>query len=483
MRKFIALLLVLATALGCGAAGSLAGGGIGGSGISSGAVSGFGSIFVTGTEWQTTGAAIRLERASGTQADLKLGMVVVVEGDRTGSGGNADTVTFDDEIEGPISAIAVVSDDEKQLTILGQLVTIERTLTQFDASGAIAVPTFDTIAVNDIVEVSGFRRASDIQATYIEKKGVFAGGTPSVELKGTVSGVAGQSFMLGGITVNWNNTTTLSDLPSGGPTNGDFVEVEGTLTNPTTVQATRIERERPFAGDVKDFEIEGVVSSFVSLSSFLVDGQPVNAGAAGVVFEPNNTAFVQNGARIEVEGELRGGTLIADKVKQRDGELRIHAQIAAAGDIDAAQRTVRLLGITVRTDSTTQFEDDLLNDPDLEIGDLAAGDFLEVRGFDDGSGNLLATEVERADDVDDVRLRGPVTAFNNDPLGGRSVTIFGVVVPTNAATDFENFPGGASTEDEFYDEVAIGDLLDARDDEDGVETAIDVADEIEFEAP
>jgi hypothetical protein len=484
MRKFIALLLVLGTALGCSAAGSLAGGGIGGSGISSGAVSGFGSIFVTGTEWQTTGAAIRLERASGTQAELKLGMVVVVEGDRTGSGGDADTVTFDDEIEGPIGAIAVVSNDEKQLTILGQLVTIERTLTQFDASGAIVVPAFDTIAVNDIVEVSGFRRASDIQATYIEKKGVFAGGTPNVELKGTVSGVAGQSsFMLGGITVNWNNTTTLSDLPSGGPTNGDFVEVEGTLTNPTTVQATRIERERPFAGDVEDFEIEGVVSGFVSLSNFLVDGQPVNAGAAGVVFEPDNSAFVQNGARVEVEGELRNGTLIADKVKQRDGELRIHAEIAATGDINAAQRTVRLLGITVRTDSTTQFEDDLLDDPDLEIGDLVAGDFLEVRGFDDGSGNLLATEVERADGAEDVRLRGPVTAFDDNPLDGRSVTIFGVVVPTSAATEFENFPGGASDEDEFYDEVAIGDLLDAQDDEDGVETAIDVADEIAFELP
>jgi hypothetical protein len=480
MRKWIALLLMAALALGCGAAGSLASGGIGGSGISSGAVSAFGSIFVTGTEWQTTGASIQLERAAGSASDIKLGMVVVVEGDRTSGGGDADSVTYDDEIEGPISAITSVSADEKQLAILGQTVTIERNLTRFDASGGVAVPTFDTIAVNDSVEVSGFRRASDIQATYVEKKGVFAGGTPAVELKGIVTGVAGQLFVISGITVMWNNSTTLSDLPSGGPTNGDFVEVEGTLTNATTVQATRIERERAFGGDVEDFEIEGVVSSFASLSSFMVDGQPVNAGGAGVLFEPNNPAFVTNGARVEVEGELRSGTLIATKVKQRDGELRIHAQIAAAGDINVAQRTLRLLGITVRTDATTQFEDDLLNDPDLEIGDLAAGDFLEVRGFDDGSGNLLATEVERADGVDDVRLRGPVTAFS---AAARSVTIFGVVVPTNANTEFQNFPGGASSEAEFYAEVMVGDLLDAKDDEDGVETAIDVADEIEFETP
>jgi hypothetical protein len=481
MRKLIALLLVAALALGCGAAGSLAGGGIGGSGISSGAVSGLGSIFVTGTEWKTDRAVIRLERANGTAADIKIGMVVVVEGDRTATGGDADTVTYDDEIEGPITAITAISLDEKQLEILGQLVTIERTLTQFDASGAIAVPSFDTIAVNDIVEVSGFRRANDIQATYLKRKGVFSGGTPSVELKGTVAGVAGQSFRLGSITVSWNNSTTLSDLPSGGPTAGDFVEVEGTLTNATTVQATRIERERPFAGDVEDFEIEGTVSGFASLSSFMVDGQPVNAGGAGVVFEPNNPAFVQNGARVEVEGELRGGTLIADKVKQRDGEVRIHAQIAAAGDINVAQRTLRLLGITIRTDNTTQFEDDLLNDPDLEIGDLAAGDFLEVRGVDDGAGGVIATEVEREDRPDDVRLRGNVTAFS---AANRTFTILGVVIPTDANTDFKSFPGGINTEAQFYAQPGlIGQLLDVRDDEDGVETAIDVADEVEFELP
>ena len=44
MRKLIALALVAALSLGCGAAGSLAGGGIGGSGLSSGAISGTGTF-------------------------------------------------------------------------------------------------------------------------------------------------------------------------------------------------------------------------------------------------------------------------------------------------------------------------------------------------------------------------------------------------------------------------------------------------------
>ncbi len=481
MRKFIALALTVAISLGCGA-GTLAGGGIGGSGLSSGSISGFGSIFVTGTEYDTNTAGVTLERVASPASALRIGMVVVVEGERAASGttGTAQTVTYDDEIEGPISAITSVSADEKQLAILGQTVTIERNLTRFDASSGVTVPTFDTIAVNDLVEVSGFRRATDIQATYLEKKGV-AGATPAVELKGTVSGISGQSFMLGTILVNWTNATTLSNLPSGGPTNGDFVEVEGTLTNATTVEAARIERESAFSGNIDDFEIEGVVSQFTSLASFRVDGQLVNAAGAGVRFEPANSAFVRDGARVEVDGELVNGTLIAEEVKQRDGEARVYAEIANAADINVANGTVRLLGILIRTDASTQFEDDLLGNPNFDLADLVAGDFLEVRGIEDAAGGMLATELSR-DSADDIRLRGGVTAIDS-VLPGRSVTILGVVVPTDANTSFNGFPGTVNDEDDFYAAVQVGDLLSVTDDQDGDETLIDVADEIEFETP
>jgi hypothetical protein len=423
-----------------------------------------------------------LERVASSESALRVGMVVVVEGERSGATGSAERVSYDDEIEGPIRAIAVVSPDEKQLTILGQTITIERTLTRFDASGGFTAPDFDTIAVDDLVEVSGFRRVSDIQATYVKKKGV-DGANVAVELKGTVSGVAGQSFLLGTILVNWTNATTLAGFPLGGPTNGDFVAVEGTLTNPTTVAATRIERETPFGGNVDDFEIEGAVTQFISLSSFRVAGQPVNAGGPTVRFEPNDPSFVKDGARVEVEGNLVNGTLVAGEVKLRDGEARVHAQIAAAADIDPLARTVRLLGITIRADASTQLEDDLLDIPNFDVGDMAAGDFLEVRGVEDGAGGIRATEIEREDGPEDVRLRGSVTAIDANPVGGRSVSIIGSVVPTDANTQFEDFPGGASDEDGFYAEVQLGDLLDVEDAQDGDETAIDVADEIEFETP
>ncbi len=469
---------VVGGGLGGGSA-SLAGGGVGGSGISSGAITGFGSIFVTGTEYDTAGATIDRERQPSSASALRVGMVVVVEGDRAAGGltGTAQKVSYDDEIEGPIDALTSVSDDLEEAVILGQVVTLERDLTRFDAAPGQPTPTFDTLAIGDVVEVSGFRRAADIQATYVQKKGVDSPLVQArVELKGTVSGVAGRTFMVDTIRVTWDASTILDDLPSGGPTNGDFVEVEGVRSAAADVRASRIEREGPFAGDVDDFEIEGTVTRFASLASFRVAGQLVDASGANVQFEPNDRALVRNGVRVEVEGALSSGTVIAEKVVLREGEVVVHAAIAAAGDIQAASSRVILLGIPVQIAADTQLVDDLLGVPSFGVDDMVVGDFLEVRGVDDGTGGVMATELER-DQAGDVRLRGRVAAIGA-MLPRRSVTILGAVVPTDPGTRF--IPGSIQNESDFYATVQVGDLLDVTDLQDGDEAAIDVADEIEL---
>ena len=88
------------------------GGGEGGTGatgsgdISRGQITGFGSIFVNGVEFETTDSSISLDGASGTESDLKLGMVVTVTGtinpDRLT--GKADTVSVEEVIQGLVQA-------------------------------------------------------------------------------------------------------------------------------------------------------------------------------------------------------------------------------------------------------------------------------------------------------------------------------------------------------------------------------------------
>lgn len=53
---------------------------------------------------------------------------------------------------------------------------------------------------------------------------------------------------------------------------------------------------------------------------------------------------------------------------------------------------------------------------DLSLEDLSPGDFLEVRGMDDGAGGVQASRVERRE-IDDVKLRGRVDDFDAARFG------------------------------------------------------------------
>ena len=148
------------------------GGGIGGTGVTStGTIDGFGSIFVNGVEFETDESDVSLDGVTSTQDKLRLGMVVTVHGtvNEDGKTGTADQVVFDDDVQGPVSAIEPGQDgDSLLLTVLGVDIIAERTGTVFDGV------SFDTLAVGDLVEVSGFvENGVQLRATRIEKKSSF----------------------------------------------------------------------------------------------------------------------------------------------------------------------------------------------------------------------------------------------------------------------------------------------------------------------
>lgn len=482
MKRSLTILLILALT-GCsgGGGGGADSGGIGGSGITRGIVTRLGSATVAGTRYTTTGAEFEFDRVLGTEADVALGMKLTVEGtrDTNGAEGVATRLVFDDDIEGPVSEILVLTPDRKELSILAQTVVLERNGTLFE--GGI---DFDTIDVDDVVEVSGLRGTAAIEATRVVLKTTLGSDpTPPVELKGEVSGLVAGEFQIGSVTVLFDvGTTDLSDVPGGVLTEGDFVEVEGTLAAADRVDATqgRIEIEvLTVSGDVNDFEIEGLVSSFSSLlTPFRVSGQLVDASNFGVLFEPANASFVEDGARVEVEGRLISGLLVADLVRFRDAEVRIEAQITADADVDAAAGTIRLLGaIDVQVVPSTRLEDF------TDVGDLGLGDFLEVRGVV-VAGVVEATRVKLESSVEETRLQGRVESFDS---GGspKSFTILDVPIDTDDETDFDDIPG-VETEDQFYAFLAgftfPQALLDAKETEDErVHVAAEIADNADID--
>jgi hypothetical protein len=465
----LALLVACGGSGGGGVAGGIpGGGGIGGTGVfSSGTIDAFGSIFVNGVEFETDGASISIDGDDASEAALGLGMVVLVSGTINDDGvtGTAETVVYDDDLQGPIQAIQASADgDSKTLTILGFSVTVSRAGTVFDDV------SFDTLALDDLVEVSGFFDASGtLSATRVERKSAFVPGSSEIELKGIVENLSGSTFSFGSFTVDFSGAD-LSDVPGGEILNGMLVEVKGTLVS-SLISASRVEEEDELGdsfGDNDDISVEGIISDFASNASFRINGVAINAGSA--VLQPSGLVL-EDGLKVEAEGTWNGTTLIADEVESRQGDVKIDALVASV-DTGAQTVTLQLFGgtVTVQVDNQTQLEDDTgVQDP-LTLGDLSSGDFVEVEtvGPED---DLVATSIHR-DEIDDDIVEAPVDSF--EP--GVSVTVLGITYST-AGADFEDADDQPISPTDFYNQVEVGSMVKIKDEL----TPDGIADEVEFE--
>lgn len=187
--------------------------------VSKGTITGFGSIIVNGVRFDTANASIDIDGNPGTQSDLKVGHVVVVRGtiNDDGTDAVADAVSFDDLVEGPISAIDTTAGT---ITVLGQLIVINDD-TSFDND--ILPASIDGLDINDTVEVSGFILADgSISATRIERKSAGS----EFEVTGHVSNLTATTFQINDLTVDFS-AAQLDDFPAGSPENEQRVEVKG----------------------------------------------------------------------------------------------------------------------------------------------------------------------------------------------------------------------------------------------------------------
>ena len=306
MKRFFTWLLLAMLAPSCG------GGGIGGTGI--GTVSGFGSVFVNGIEWFTEGAEVIVGGESATEADLRLGMLIRVDGKyrKDGTTGVARSVVFESAVQGPVDAVTATSATTNEVEILGRTVVLEQGYTVFDDSDPGF--GFGSVAVGDVLAVSGHVAGDGaILATWVRRLGTLVLGETEVEFEGVISGYAGgTSFEIGPVAVEIDAYTDLTGLP-GGLANGLAVEVEGVIFAPGAVLAVAVELEDGPVGDTKKLTLEGLVSDVADLGDFLVAGQPVDASSA--TFSPPDPSFIAEGALVEVEGPVVGGVLVAQEVQ------------------------------------------------------------------------------------------------------------------------------------------------------------------------
>jgi Domain of unknown function (DUF5666) len=367
-RCLMALGAVALTLAACGGGdgGNVANVGSGGTGaFSVGAITGFGSVIVNGVRFDDSIASVSDEDGPRAKSDLKLGMVVKVEGSTSTSGSasaTASSIVFDSELLGPVSAINLGA---KSFTVIGQKVLVGNA-TVFDASLPLG---FTSIQVAQALEIHGFLNpgTNELQATLIELKT-----TPNqFKISGTVVGLANASktFQIGNETVSFTGLSS-SNLPQG-LANGMAVKVRLAPSAPNgsgTWTATRVRQNKDALADKEEAEVEGVVTAFRSTSTFTVGNVVVNAASASF---RDGSANVFEGARVEVKGSLVGGVLVAKLVKAEDdgNEVELEGNITS---LSTSAKIFVLRGQTVSYGGAVQYEGG-------EESNLADGRKVEVK--------------------------------------------------------------------------------------------------------
>lgn len=307
--------------------GPQAGGGIGGTGntasVASGPITGFGSVFVSGYEYDTGTTSMTVDGKPGSQSDLKKGMVVLVNATLTHNYETSDppqrtanTLAYEDTVEGTIQSVAP---DGSSLVVLGQTVSIT-SATILDAT----IPgqnVLNLVPGRDLVEVSGFVTGDGlIVGTLIDLKT----GTPDYEVKGFIKNhdAARKTFAIGSLTIDYRDAE-LKGLPSpsNNAWNGLLVDVRGNQVSlggsgPYGVRmtATKMKSEGLGTEDSEGTEIEGFVTQVISPGDFYLGNVHVQTNT-GTIFEGGTSSDILVGVHLEVHGSLVGGIVNATKVE------------------------------------------------------------------------------------------------------------------------------------------------------------------------
>lgn len=147
-----------------------------------------------------------------------------------------------------------------------------------------------------------------------------AGSDSESELKGNLSGYSASSatFAVRGVSVD-ASTATLANCPATGLSNGQFVDVQGTLI-PTGVKAATVQCSGEPAGAT--VERSGVAGSVDSTGKTFVlklsDGTTVPVAWSANTYFGDVTPSTLAGRTVQVQGQFSGSTLNASKIEVDD---------------------------------------------------------------------------------------------------------------------------------------------------------------------
>ncbi len=311
---------------GLGALGGCGGGmvaegppGTGGSGLyASGPVGGFGSVIVNGLKLDDSSASVKLDGQGARSADLRLGMVASVTGQR-GSGnstgdGSATSIEVWSIAQGPVTALG----GHGQFTVAGMAL-------QADGATVLdSISSVDKLALGQRVTVWGLQGGADGRSWTATRVALNAAASAATVATTGYLTLAGSQRFMNGLLL----TGALADTLQPGP----LVRVQGLMAADGSLALTGAQNQGTAASlpPQVQCEVSGLVTSTGgaggAYSNFMLGNYPVDA--TGVTVTPAGSALAV-GAQVRVSGSWLSGVLKVSSVAVVSEQARRTVQITA----------------------------------------------------------------------------------------------------------------------------------------------------------
>lgn len=292
--------------------------GSGGTGVSTadatgvGSVGGLGSIILNGVRYKTyPEAADGIDPANFNLEDtseLQIGMSARIAGkiDSEFTAATAQQVVSAAELRGAVSAIDLTG---------GSFVVMGTTVTTDNATVWSGANSLDQVTAGNVVQVWGLPSApGTLRATRVELNPASA--EPLVT--GFVQNLIGTSFTLGQLKVEYGNAAFSNGVDGSTLAEGAIVRVRGNATPVAGLfTATKVQGWYAIpAQNAAAVQLAGVVTNYTGLNQFKVLGTAVDASNA--LITGGLPASIGNGVKVEVDGFMRNGILVAKKLRIRN---------------------------------------------------------------------------------------------------------------------------------------------------------------------
>ncbi len=360
--------------------------------LSVGTITGFGSVVVNGVRFDDSVANVAFDDADdvvGTDnKGMQLGMDAEVKGKVNDDkvSGEASEVHIESMVRGPAATVTpAATGNGGTVDAMGVHIVADDTTMFFNITKVADLKAGDIVNVHGPLNADG-----SVQAKFLEKRAT----SKTFKTVGKTASSSATSFKIGALSVSYDATTKLRNLPNG-ISDGILVRVSGASADynatSNTLKASKVKAVTPFVDhDMNEGEVRGPVADLsTDKLSFTINGAKVTVDA-NTVYKNGTAADLANTVIVEAEGSVTAGVLLAKTIEFMKPHTEFHELHGAITGLTAtttpAGFSFTVHGQKVQTDGSTVFK--------LRTATaLAEGMKVEVDGTSVVNGVLTATKV------------------------------------------------------------------------------------------